>query len=290
LSGRTSCCFVPDLGKVSIALLRLRKALCLPIELKLPDTSHLLSSVNTVIEATVRKPGIFPLRGKSIQRVRKIGLHSGKRAAISGDTFERCVIERVLNGERELFYALVQPYEKSIFAAALAMVKNRTEAEDIAQDAVLKAFQNLDRFRKESKFSTWLTQIAINEARMRLRKSRRRVHESIEETAVGEDKDYRPKDLADWREIPTETLERKELRETLLQALAELPAKYREVLILRDVQNLDTAETARVLNISIVAVKSRLLRARLQMRDALAPGIDGAWSLGETKWRRVRAW
>lgn len=214
-----------------------------------------------------------------------------KRPAIEGqDAIEKRLIERVLTGESEAFYELVRPYEKPIYAVALAMVKNRTEAEDVAQDAVLKAFVNLRRFRKESKFSTWLTQITINEARMRLRKARRRVHESIDESAAGEDKEYRPKDLADWREIPTEVLERKELRDALKRALAELPEKYREVLILRDIQHMDTAQTASILNISIVAVKSRLLRARMQMRDALAPGIDGAWSLGETRWRRVRSW
>jgi RNA polymerase sigma-70 factor (ECF subfamily) len=125
---------------------------------------------------------------------------------------------------------------------------------------------------------------------MRLRKNRRHVHASLEEAAEPESGNYSPKDLADWREIPSETLERSELRSALRRAIAALPRTSREVILLRDVHKLSTSETASILGTSVVAVKSRLLRARLQVRDALAPGIDGAWSLGETKWRRVRAW
>ena len=227
-----------------------------------------------------------PSRGEP-QAALRIGR---KAASPAAEAAEKNLIERVLAGEHELFYELVRRHEKSIYATSLAIVKNRSDAEDIAQDAVLKALANLHRFRKESRFSTWLTQITINEARMRLRKMRRRAHDSIDETIAGEDREYHPRDLADWREIPTEALERTELREALQRALAELPPLYRTVLVLRDVQNLSTIQTARALNVSVVAVKSRLLRARMHMREALAPGIDGAWSLGETHWRRVRPW
>lgn len=203
---------------------------------------------------------------------------------------ESSLLDRALGGEGESFYELIRPFEATLYATAIAILKNEADAEEAVQDAMLKALKNLRKFRRESKFSTWLTQITINEARMRLRRARRHVHESLDEDAAHGESDYQPKDLADWREIPSEFVERRELRNALRRAIDSLPPIYRQVLLLRDVQHLSTEETARVLHISVVAVKSRLLRARLQVRDALAPGIDGAWSLGETKWRKVRAW
>jgi len=95
-------------------------------------------------------------------------------------------------------------------------------------------------------------------------------------------------DLADWREIPSEAVERRELRDALARALAELKPQYREVFMLRDVEKRSIAETAELLGVTAATVKMRLLRARLQMRDALAPGFDGSWSAGETRYRRVR--
>jgi RNA polymerase sigma-70 factor, ECF subfamily len=206
---------------------------------------------------------------------------------------EAALLDRVQAGERECFYELIQPYERAIFLAAMSVVHNEADAEEIAQEAMLRALTALAGFRRESKFSTWLIQITINEARMRLRKDRKQLYESTDAPAHAEDAaepDYRPKDYADWREIPSEALERKELREAIGRALASLAPKYREVFILRDVQKLNIAETAAALGVEPATVKTRLLRARLQMRDALAPGIDGAWSLGETAWKKTRPW
>jgi RNA polymerase sigma-70 factor (ECF subfamily) len=183
---------------------------------------------------------------------------------------ESCLIDRVLNGESECFYELVRPYERAIFLAALSLVRNEADAEDIVQEAVLKAFKGLRSFRQEAKFSTWLIQITLNEAKMRLRKDRRHLYESLDEGQCSEDGDYVPKDLADWREIPSEALEQKELREALIKALDSLPEKYRTVFVLRDMQQLSIAETAQVLGISEASVKTRLSRARLKMRDTLA--------------------
>jgi len=152
------------------------------------------------------------------------------------------------------------------------------------------AFTHIDRFRGECKFSTWIIQICINEARLKIRKTRKHLYESIDEPENGEDGDYFPRDFADWREIPSEALQRKELREALQRALASLPEKYREVLILRDMQHLSIEETAQVLGIGKGNVKTRLLRARLQMRDALAPGFDGNWTTGRLDYVKVRAW
>ena len=184
---------------------------------------------------------------------------------------ESSLIQRVLNGEIECFYDLVRPYERAIFLAAHSLVKNEADAEEIVQEAVLKAFKGLPRFRQEAKFSTWLIQITINEARMKLRKDRRYLYESIEEGQRGEDGDYIPKDFADWREIPSEALEQKQLRETLMKAVNSLSENYRVVFMLRDVQQLSIAETMQVLGITEANVKTRLSRARLQLRDLLAP-------------------
>ena len=203
---------------------------------------------------------------------------------------EAALIERVAAGDTEAFYELVRPCERGLFLAARGVLGNDADAEEIAQEAVLKAFSNLRRFRGESKFSTWLIQIALNEARMRLRKERRTLHESLEQPLREDEGDYVPRDFADWREIPLEALQRKELRDALARAIASLAPKYREVLILRDVEHLSIADTATVLGITEVSVKTRLLRARLQVRDALAPGIDGSWSLGATVYKKVRPW
>ena len=206
------------------------------------------------------------------------------------DIRETELIQRVCSGDHEAFYELMKPYEKAVYFAARSVVNNPADAEEVAQEAVLKAFNNLSRFRLESKFSTWLVQITINEARMRLRKERRHRYESIDEQAKDDEGDYIPKDFADWRDIPSEELQRKELRNALERAMAALDSKYREVLICRDVQHLNIAETAQILGITEASVKTRLLRARLQMRDALAPGIDGSWTTGRAEFKKVRPW
>lgn len=208
-------------------------------------------------------------------------------------SFKTCdsgLVQQARAGCKEAFYRLVQPCERALFATAMSILNNEADAEEAAQEAVLKAFTNIDRFRGECKFSTWIIQICINEARQKIRKVRKHLYESIDEPENGQDGDYFPRDFADWREIPSEALHRKELREALQRAMASLPEKYREVLILRDIQRLSIEETAQVLGIGTGNVKTRLLRARLQMRDALAPGIDGIWTLGRSEYAKVRAW
>jgi RNA polymerase sigma-70 factor (ECF subfamily) len=219
------------------------------------------------------------------------GPHMATAAARQPENAEElALLDRVCQGEKELFYQLIQPYERAVFLAAQSILQNEADAEEVAQEAVLKAFKHLSSFRRESKFSTWLIQITINESRMKLRKDRRHLYDSLDAGQENEDGDYMPIDAADWREIPSEALQRKELREAIKRALASLAPKYREVFMLRDVQNLSIAETAQALQITEASVKTRLLRARLQMRDALAPGIDGAWSAEEGSWKKVRPW
>jgi RNA polymerase sigma-70 factor, ECF subfamily len=187
---------------------------------------------------------------------------------------EAALIERIRAGEHELFYSLIQPYERRVYATAFAILRNEADAEDAAQDAMLKAFKYLRQFRAEARFSTWLIQITVNEARMR----RRKAHAELMEPIGGredEEGNYTPRDFADWREIPSETLERSEVRQKLLEALAQIGEIYREVFVLRDMQHLSILETAKALDISQASVKTRLLRARLMLRDLLAPGFGG---------------
>jgi RNA polymerase sigma-70 factor (ECF subfamily) len=213
------------------------------------------------------------------QNLKPLNGWSSTPAQFRGNAADSRLIRRVHDGNADAFYELVRPYERAVFLAALSIVRNEADAEEVAQEAILKAFKGLSRFRQGAKFSTWLIQITINEAKMKLRKDRRHLYESMDEGQQNDECDYIPKDFADWREIPSEALERRELREALTKALESLPGKYRTVLILRDVQHLSINETAKALGLSEASVKTRLSRARLQMRDALAPGIDGAWSL-----------
>jgi RNA polymerase sigma-70 factor (ECF subfamily) len=199
------------------------------------------------------------------------------------------LIARVCDGDWEAFHELVRPYERAVYFAAKSVLHNDADAEEAAQEAVLKVFTHIRSFRGESEFSTWLIQITVNEARMKLRKDHRHLYDSLHEPKPDEEGDYWPLDFADWREIPSEALEREELRGALNRALDSLSPKNREVLICRDIQQLSTEETAQILGTSKSNVKTRLMRARLQMRDALAPGFDGGWSIGR-KYQKVRLW
>lgn len=182
------------------------------------------------------------------------------------------MIARILAGERNLFHELIRPYEKHLYFTALALLKNPHDAEDAVQEAVLKAYKALPGFRSESKFSTWLASIVLNEARGRLRHERVLAFESID-AAPSDAEELVPAVIADWREVPLEALERKELRTLIQQAIATLPEIYREVFVLRDVQDLNIAETATALGIAEGLVKVRLLRARLMMQKELAPKL-----------------
>jgi len=138
---------------------------------------------------------------------------------------------------------------------------------------LLKALARLHQFRRESAFGTWLIQIAINEARMRTRKLRNGRMFSLTKGA-DEDGAYVPTDFADWREIPSEALERSQIRAALAKALTSLDEHYRLAFILRDVNELSITETANILGITRGAVKTRLRRARLMLRDILSPGLQ----------------
>jgi RNA polymerase sigma-70 factor (ECF subfamily) len=187
------------------------------------------------------------------------------------NTDEAGLIARILAGEKELFHELIGPYERMVYLTLFSIVKNETEAEDGAQEAVISAYRHLGSFRGDAKFSTWLTMIAINEGRKRLRKAKGRAEDSIDEQIEELEGDYTPAPLTDWREIPLEALERKELREALRVAVTELPDIYRQVFALRDLEEMNIEETAEALGITTSAVKVRLHRARLMLQKRLVP-------------------
>jgi RNA polymerase sigma-70 factor (ECF subfamily) len=186
-------------------------------------------------------------------------------------TREAELIARIVAGEKELFHELIRPYERMVYMTVFSVVKNETEAEDGAQEAMISAYRHLASFRGDAKFSTWLVTIAINEGRKRLRKAKSAAEDSLDEQADDKEGDYAPAPLTDWREIPLEALERKELREALRAAVAELPEIYREVFTLRDLEEMNVEETAQALGIQPGAVKVRLHRARMMLQKRLVP-------------------
>jgi RNA polymerase sigma-70 factor (ECF subfamily) len=187
------------------------------------------------------------------------------------ETNEAGLIARILGGEKELFHELIRPYERMVYLTVFSILKNEADAEDGAQEAVISAYRHLSSFRGDAKFSTWLTTIAINEGRKRLRKAKSVAEDSIDEEVEGHEGDYSPAPLTDWREVPLEALERKELREALRGAVAELPGIYREIFILRDLEELNVEETAQALGITANVVKVRLHRARILLQKRLVP-------------------
>ncbi len=188
---------------------------------------------------------------------------------------EAQIIAAILAGDTEQYHELIRPYERSVFRMALSFMKNESDAEDVAQESFLKAFRKLSDFRGHSKFSTWLISITLNEARGRLRRQGMVRMESLDETPE-EGGPISPALLRDWREVPSEALERKEIRTMLEDAIASLSPLYREVVILRDVEDLSVEETATALTITPGTVKVRLHRARMMMQKRLAPQLKNA--------------
>jgi RNA polymerase sigma-70 factor, ECF subfamily len=184
---------------------------------------------------------------------------------------EAQMIASILAGNTHEFHDLIQPYERSVFSMALSMLQNEADAEDAAQEAFLKAFRNLGKFRGEAKFSTWLISITLNEARSRLRQKKTAKTESLDE--LNESGHISPALLRDWREIPSEALERGEVRVMLQHAITDLPLIYREIFLLRDFEELSVNQSAEALGISVAAAKVRLHRARMMLQKKLAPQL-----------------
>ncbi|MGA7313510.1 MAG: sigma-70 family RNA polymerase sigma factor [Silvibacterium sp.] len=193
------------------------------------------------------------------------------------------MIAAVLAGEIQVYHELIHPYERSVYVMALSYMKNEADAEDVAQEAFVRAFRKLSTFRAESKFSTWLISITINEARTRLRRQALVRIESLDQLP-DEDKAISPALLRDWREIPSDAIEREEVRNLIQQAVEQLPDIYQQVFLLRDVEELTIGETAAALNISIPSVKVRLHRARMMLQKQLAPQLGAVNRTSKRRW------
>jgi RNA polymerase sigma-70 factor (ECF subfamily) len=179
------------------------------------------------------------------------------------------LVNRARQGDVQAFEQLVKQYDRQVFRIAQHITQNREDAEDVVQDAFLKAYEKLDQFQGNSKFYTWLVRIAVNESLMRLRKRRTGRMVSIDEDVETEEGSM-PRDLAEWRPDPEMMYGQSELAEILRKTIQGLPPGFRVVFVLRDVEGLSTEETAETLGLSVPAVKSRLLRARLQLRERLS--------------------
>jgi RNA polymerase sigma-70 factor (ECF subfamily) len=179
------------------------------------------------------------------------------------------LVAKVREGDVSAYDELVRKYERQVFRIAQHITQNREDAEDVMQDAFLKAYEKLDQFQGNSKFYTWLVRIAVNESLMRLRKRRTGKMVSIDEDIETEEGSV-PRDLADWAPDPEQNFSQTELAEILRKTIQGLPQGFRIVFVLRDVEGLSTEETAETLGLSVPAVKSRLLRARLQLRERLS--------------------
>lgn len=180
---------------------------------------------------------------------------------------EAQLVAAAKSGDAGSFNELVTRYERKIFRLAQNITQNREDAEDVMQEAFLKAYTHLQNFQGDSRFYTWLVRIAVNEALMKLRK--RRPNEfSLDEPVETED-DFMPREIADWGPLPDQRYERNQLNSILSEAIEKLEPDFRVVFVLRDVEELSTEETAKLLGLSVPAVKSRLLRARLRLRQKL---------------------
>jgi len=181
---------------------------------------------------------------------------------------ELALVQAAKQGDVGAFEQLVKRYDRNIFRIAQHITQNREDAEDVVQDAFLKAYENLDQFQGNSKFYTWLVRIAVNESLMKLRRRKTSKTVSMDEDVETEEGSM-PREFADWSPNPEQQYGQSELSEILRKTIQGLPASFRTVFVLRDVEGLSTEETAEMLNLSIPAVKSRLLRARLQLRERL---------------------
>lgn len=179
-------------------------------------------------------------------------------------------IEALKAGDRAEFARFVEEYSPAIYRLGLRMLNNEQDAEDILQDTFIKAFQHIQEFEGRSRLSTWLYRIATNEALMLLRKRRPDTISVEEPVDNDEDVMHEPLQILDWTNLPEDELLSAETRAYMKQAVEKLPDSLRITFILREIENLSTLETAQVLNISETAVKTRLSRARLKLREELS--------------------
>jgi RNA polymerase sigma-70 factor (ECF subfamily) len=181
---------------------------------------------------------------------------------------EGALVAQAREGDTRAFGELVRRYQGKIFRLAQRVTENREDAEDVLQETFMKAYEHLEQFKGDSKFYTWIVRIAVNQSLMKLRRRKTDKSVSLDETIdTGEDTVTR--EIAAWGEDPEQRFSREELGGILDSAIQSLEPLYRSVFLLRDVEELSTEDTADALGLSVPAVKSRLLRARLQLRERL---------------------
>lgn len=189
-------------------------------------------------------------------------------AAHASHQDDAALVKKAQAGDESAFAKLVERHERSIFRLARHITENVEDAEDVLQETFLKAYEHLGEFRGDSKFYTWLVRIAVNQALMKLRRRKGDRAISLDETFdTGEETLVR--EIAVWAGDPEQLYSQEELRNILASAIDSLPPVFRTVFALRDIEELSTEETAQILNLSVPAVKSRLLRARLRLREKL---------------------
>jgi RNA polymerase sigma-70 factor, ECF subfamily len=194
---------------------------------------------------------------------------SAQRGMIVAAIDDMTLVHASKAGDITAFEELVKRYDRQLLRIAQHVTHNREDAQDAVQEAFLKAFQKLEQFQENSKFSTWLVRIAINQSLMKLRKQHRKSEVSISQGLQTEE-DVLPPEIADWAPNPEERYSVSELRQILINTLQELRPSLSVVFALRDIEGFSTEETAETLNLSQAAVKTRLLRARLQLRERLS--------------------
>jgi RNA polymerase sigma-70 factor (ECF subfamily) len=193
---------------------------------------------------------------------------SAQFGTVAGASHDLDLVHAAKNGDVPAFEQLVGRYDRKLLRIAQHVTHNREDAQDAVQEAFLKAFQHLAQFREDSQFSTWLIRITVNQSLMKLRKQR-----SVREVSLDEDfqtdGDILPIEVADWAPNPEERYRTSELRDILAKMLEDLQPILRTVFVLRDIEGLSIVQTAEVLDLSHTAVKARLWRARLQLRERL---------------------
>lgn len=212
--------------------------------------------------------------------------------ALDSTTEAPALIQRFLAGEQGFFHHLIHPYESAYYRQAFSILGNQQDAEDAVQQAIVILFTRLDQLSEPERFKQWSLRIVQNEARLLWRRRRQNQFESISDPGDEDNGDnfHGPRDFADWRDLPSETAEKNEVRDALANAIRSLPASHRQILLLRDVEQLNLAETMEVLGISESAVKTRLHRARLLLREALAPAFAKPRPSFLERWKGMNPW
>jgi RNA polymerase sigma-70 factor (ECF subfamily) len=205
-------------------------------------------------------------------------MNENAKTSGAGGEDDLALIKMVLAGDRQAFEALVRKHERRVFRVALAVLGNTEDAEDAMQEAFIKAYRHLDRFRGESKFTTWLTSIAVNEA---LEKRQARKPSSSLDESMELDSRALPGRFEPWTSNPEKLYGKQEIRQLVEAAIKALPPLYRETLVLRDIEEMSAEEAAGALKITVPALKSRLLRARLMLRESLAASFEVRPTLGK---------